>query len=402
MVLSAVNLNITRKINLYDKEHLPISKNIEEESQMDLQEKRTRELMGNLSAGCSALAWVTTDGKHLWGRNFDFNRIAQGSQVTYLPKGLPFYSKGTQIENNLDEACRLNVKYAALGMGALVLQSTPTLFEGINEAGLMGGQLYYREFASYPDQVQEGTLPLQPAFAVTYLLTQCKSVDEVVEHLRHKVTLVNAPIFGNVPTVHWMFSDPTGEAVVIEPDKDGLHIYRNSMGVLTNSPSYPWHCQNLLNYGNIRADDMDDLEINGTHLRQCFSGSGGLGLPGDCSSPSRFIRLSLLKKFGVKGRDETEGVAYAFRLFQSVAFPLGMVKVGDTGDLTEHDSNVSEYDYTIYTAVMCAESRRFYWTTYRNPHIRYVDLGKLMELDRPVQIPLESGIGFEDQTAAFR
>lgn len=352
------------------------------------QEENTKELMKELNAGCSALAWRTEDCKHLWGRNFDFNRIAQGSQVTYLPKGLTFYSNGTQIENNLDEACRMNVKYAALGMGALVLQSTPTLFEGINEAGLMGGQLYYREFASYQEQAQEGTLPLQPAFAVTYLLTQCKSVEEVVEHLRHKVTLVNAPIFGNVPTVHWMFSDSTGEAVIIEPDKDGLHIYRNSMGVLTNSPGYPWHCQNLLNYGNIKAEDMDDLEVNGLRLRQCFSGSGGLGLPGDCSSPSRFIRLALLKKFGVKGKDEAEGVAYTFRLFQSVAFPLGMVKVGDTGDLTEHDTNISEYDYTIYTAVMCAESGRFYWTTYTNPAIKSIGFEELSEVTEAKQFGL--------------
>lgn len=203
------------------------------------QVENAKELMRELNAGCSALVWETEDGKHLWGRNFDFNRIAQSSQVTYPPKGLSFYSNGTQIENNLDEACRLDVKYATLGMGALVLQSTPTLYEGINETGLMGGQLCYREFASCPEQAQEGTLPLQPAFAVTYLLAQCKSVEEVVEHLRHRVTLVNTPIFGNVPTVHWMFSDPTGEAVIIEPDKDGLHIYRNSMGVLTNSPSYP-------------------------------------------------------------------------------------------------------------------------------------------------------------------
>ena len=344
-----------------------------------VREDAAKELMRTLDAGCSALVWETEDGSHLWGRNFDFNRIAEGSQVTYLPRGIPFYTKGTKLENNLDEADRLETRYAALGMGALVLESTPTLFEGMNEAGLMGGQLYYRNFASYQERAQEGKLPLQPAFVVTYLLTQCKNVEEVVEHLEHKVSLVNTPIFGSVPTVHWIFSDRTGEAVIIEPDKTGLHIYRNSMGVLTNSPGYPWHCQNLLNYGNVKAADADDLEINGTHLHQCFSGSGGLGLPGDFSSPSRFVRLAFLKEFAVKGKDAAEGVAYAFRLFQSVAFPLGMVKVGDTGDLTEHDTNVSDYDYTIYTAVMCAESRRFYWTTYKEPAIKSIGFEELNE-----------------------
>lgn len=247
-----------------------MEKAIERKTESCDQKAHVRALVREMNAGCSALVWETEDGKHLWGRNFDFNRIAEGSQVTYLPKGTSFYTKGTKIENNLEETDRLETKYAALGMGSLVLQSTPALFEGMNEKDLMGGQLYYREFASYREKVQEDTMPLQPAFVVTYLLTQCKNVEEVVEHLEHKVTLVNTPIFGSVPTVHWIFSDPTGEAVIIEPDKNGLQIYRNSMGVLTNSPGYPWHCQNLLNYGNVQAADTNDLEINGTRLRQAW------------------------------------------------------------------------------------------------------------------------------------
>ena len=342
-------------------------------------ERKVRAWLEELNGGCSALAWETEDGKHLWGRNFDFNRIAEGSQVTYLPRHLPFYTNGTAIEGNLEERNRKEVKYAAIGMGALGLQSTPTLFEGMNEEGLMGGQLYYREFASYPAQEREGTVPLQPAFAVTFLLTQCKSVAEVVEYLEQKVTLIHAPIFGSVPTVHWMFSDRTGESVVIESDESGLHIYRKSMGVLTNSPGYPWHCQNLLNYGNIRNGDLDGIKLNGTKLRPCFSGSGGMGLPGDFSSPSRFVRLAFLKEFGVKGKDEGEGIAYTFRLFQNVAFPLGMVRVGDTGDLTEHDAFVTDYDYTLYTAVMCAESLRFYWMTYEDLRVKSIGLEELKE-----------------------
>ena len=351
-----------------------------------VQVKSAKELMRELNAGCSALVWETEDGKHLWGRNFDFNRIAQGSQVTYLPRGIAFYTKGTQIENNLDEACRLNVKYAALGMGSLVLQSTPTLFEGMNEAGLMGGQLYYREFACYQDQMREGTLPLQPAFLVTYLLTQCQSVEEVVQKLEEEVTLISTPILGGVPTVHWIFSDRTGEAVIIEPDQDGLHIYRSSMGVLTNSPGYPWHRQNLLNYANVCTKDACDLNVCGTRVKQCFSGSGGLGLPGDFSSPSRFVRLAFLKEFGIKGKNEAEGVAYTFRLFQNVAFPLGMVYVGDTGDLTEHDANVTEFDYTLYTSVMCSESLRYYWMTYENLNMKSIGFEDMKEESRARQI----------------
>ena len=91
---------------------------------------------------------------------------------------------------------------------------------------------------------------------------------------------------------------------VIEPDVDGLHIYRSTVGVMTNSPGYPWHRTNLLNYVGLRDLDYDEWELEDNRLSQCFSGSGMQGLPGDWSSPSRFVRLAMLKKFGVKGQDD--------------------------------------------------------------------------------------------------
>ena len=100
-----------------------------------------KELLAQLGGGCSALTWETENGLHLWGRNFDFNRIADGSMITYLPENTSFYTIGTSLEGNLVESSQLYSKYAVLGTGSLVLQSTPTLFEGINEKGLMGGQL---------------------------------------------------------------------------------------------------------------------------------------------------------------------------------------------------------------------------------------------------------------------
>ncbi len=349
------------------------------------------------SSGCSAFSWETLDGKHLWGRNFDFNKIAGVSKITFLPRGIEFYTCGSKAEKNLVESSRQTAKYAAVGMGFMELESTPVLYEGMNEKGLMGGQLYYREFASFSDKIRPGTIPLQPPFAVAYFLMQCATVEEVVSEIERHLTFVNLPTLGTVPTIHWTFSDRTGETIIIEPDNAGVHIYRKTMGVLTNSPGYEWHRLNLLNYVHIRELDYDKININGDILNQCFSGSGALGIPGDWSSPSRFIRLSFLKKYGTKGENEADGVSKMFHLFNSVAFPMGMVRVSEQGVTTEYDEEISPYDYTIYTVVMCAESMKFYWTSYKNSRVQYVDLGILSGKREVVQFEIDFEEDFKNR-----
>lgn len=355
---------------------------------MSQREDKVREFQKGMQAGCSAFAWETEDGRHLFGRNFDFNRLAQGSQVLYIPKGQNFYTYGTELENSLDEKTRQTGRYAAVGIGAGFFPSTPVLYEGMNEKGLMGGQLFYRNFACFENGKKADRLAVHPAFAVTYFLARCESVRQVAKELEENISLVGTPLLGTVPTIHWMFTDRSGESIVVESERDGLHIYRNTIGVMTNAPGYGWHRQNLLNYAQIRDLDHEAVEIAGTRLEQCFSGSGAFGLPGDWSSPSRFVRLAFLKKYAVKGKNEEEGIAYLFRLLGNAAFPYGMVRVTESGVVTEYDREVTPYDYTIYTSAMCAESLRFYWTTYEDSRVRYVDLETLRERKAVLQMEL--------------
>lgn len=345
-------------------------------------------MLNAMNGECSSMSWTTEDNKHLWGRNFDFNCIPEESKIIYIPKGKIYYGCGTRVENNLVEKTKTVSKYAAVGTGISIMQSTPILYEGINEKGVMGGQLAYRCFAKYSDKKDKGTIAIQPPFLVTYLLTRCKSVDEVIDMLENKITLINIPILGQVPSIHWIFSDKTGEAVIIEPDETGVSIYRNSMGVMTNSPSYFWHCLNLLNYFNIRNLDYDNLDINGEKLNKCFSGDGAIGLLGDCSSTSRFIRLSFLKKYAVKGIDEEDGVSNIIHLFNNVAVPLGLVELVGKNNIIEYGECLERYEYTIYTAVMCAESLRFYWVTYENQRVQCVDLNDLLDVNNYVEYDL--------------
>lgn len=331
--------------------------------------------------GCSCLTWATEGGVPLWGRNFDLNLLPPDTQVTFLPPGTAYAPCGAGTG-------AMKARWGVVGVGTLAVPNSPMLYEGVNQMGLMGGQLNYRRFAHYPDSPRPGTTALPPGAAAYHLLAQCSSVEEVVRLLETEVTLTAIPLLGVVPTVHWAFADETGESVVIEPEAEGLRIYRNTLGVMTNSPGYSWQRTNLLNYAGVRDLDRGSVDL-AAGLEPCFSGTGGQGLPGDWSSPSRFVRLAFLRQYARPGRTEAEGVARLFRLLQSAAFPLGAVR------LEEAETAGAPWEYTIYTAVACARSRRFYWTTYENQRVRYVELPRLVERGIPARFPLGEGTDFQ-------
>ena len=362
-------------------------------------ERETR-LPGGLSAGCSAMSWETENGLHLWGRNFDHRGAAADCGVVCFPPGTEIPARLAPPGEAAPGARRAD--YAAVGIGTTALGGVPILYEGVNGKGLMGGQLYYRGFARYPGAPAAGRLPLQPPFLVSFCLAFCASVEEVVRLLSRRASLVGEPLLGAVPPLHWMFSDPTGESVVLEPEADGLRLHRNAVGVLTNSPPYPWHRDNLLNYAHLRPLDREARTWGGETPEPCFSGTGAAGLPGDWSSPSRFVRLAFLRQCAVRGRDEAEGAAFLFRLLQSAAFPLGAVELAgpDSGGGLAEDA--PPWDYTVYSSVQCAETGLFYWTTYRDARPRFVELSRLAARGKVLRLPLGTEPEFRDLTDSAR
>lgn len=351
--------------------------------------------MDLLFGGCSAMSWESEDGKHFWGRNFDFNRFDEGSGVLFLPQGTPVCAFMREGEAR-GEA--YPAKYACLGMGTLSIPGAPVLYDGVNEAGLAGGQLYFREFAQYEHAAGQGTVPVQPGLALPYILSQCATCEEAAREFLGGLTLVREPLFGAVPPLHWCFSDRTGETIVVEPRAGGVRVHRNTVGVMTNSPDYEWHERNLLCYAHLRNADYEGLTVCGKGFKQCFSGSGALGLPGDWSSPSRFVRLCFLREHAVRGRGEEECVARMFRLFESAAFPLGAVRVSDFSDVTEHDKEVLPFDYTVYTSAACLESLRYYWTSYENMRVQFADMRDFAGAREPQLLDISARADFLRRT----
>ena len=166
---------------------------------------------------------------------------------------------------------------------------------------------------------------------------------------------------------------------------DALNDVRNLEQAIKSTKKYGGIVEATLSYTISPIHNEDYFVKLAKELEQCFSGSGAQGLPGDWSSPSRFVRLAFLRKHAVKAKNEEEAVTRMLHLFESAAFPLGAVRVSEPGEPTALDADILPFDYTIYTAIYCAESLRVYWTTYENQRVQCADLHHLMHRTEPVQ-----------------
>jgi choloylglycine hydrolase len=257
----------------------------------------------------------------------------------------------------------VELPFAFLGIGVLE-GKTPHMLDGVNEHGLCGVNNYYPGYAS-TGQAVHGKRSVAPSMALQYVLGTCRSLDEAEEAFRSGIILVPAssPLLGLVPPLHYMLADRSGKCLIVEPDSDGIKIYRNNIGVMTNSPSYPWHETNLRNYLGLRREPDEAAEIEGNKLEPLSLNSGLIGLPGDYTSVSRFVRAAYLRHFATTAKDELDGVTLAMHLLDSVGVAKGLSTRGDVAT------------YTVYSAIMCAESQRYYFSHYNDRRISVAEFG---------------------------
>lgn len=318
-----------------------------------------------ISMGCTCFTWETKDHMHLLGRTYDQCGNLQKNRIAVVPRNYPL-----QLEIRGEGQRCVRSRYAFGGMAITGFRS-PVMIDGVNEMGVMGGFLNYIGYAAY-DQVRDSRhMNIHPAFLTGYLLGQCASVEEAASILP-SLNLTGEPILDEEMPIHYIFSDRTGETIIIEPDSGGLQIHRDTIGVITNSPGYQWQQTNLCNYASVSntldvSHDFMDLKIEG----QSISSGGGFGLPGDYSSSSRFVRMAVLKHYAVKGDNELDGVTRMFQQFCSVHIPEGIIM-----HCEEEGQEKSEimYDQTLCTSAMCAESGTYYFSTCKNRRISAVRL----------------------------
>ena len=310
--------------------------------------------------GCTSFSWETRDGRHLLGRTYDQFGSLRANRVIAVPPGMP-------CPAGLQEG-GAPARYGYTGMAVLGF-GQPILVDGVNTAGLMGALLHYPGYAAY-GTAKPGRTAVHPGRLLAWLLSRCASVEEAVAEMGN-LSLVDDLSQGSPLAAHYLLCGRSGETAIMEPDRDGLHIYRQTIGVLANSPDYLWHRTNLRSYVGVTNRDKPPQSIAGYEIRPFGEHlGGGFGLPGDYSSPSRFVRMAFMKAFAVQGEDEVDGVSRMFRAFALVEIPEGLVR-GEEVD----------YEQTLCTSVMCAESGVYYFAPAWNRRISAVrPLGSGMEI----------------------
>ena len=298
---------------------------------------------------CTAVTYKTKD--FYFGRTLDYE-YSYCEEVTVTPRNYPFCFRamGTMEQH-----------YAMIGM-AFVQEEYPLYYDAVNEKGLgmaglnFVGNAAYREIA--PDKDNVAVFEFIP-----WVLSQCATVAEA-RKLIEKINLTAEPFNANLPaaSLHWLIADRE-DAITVESMQDGIHIHDNPVGVLTNNPSFDQQMFRLKDFMHLSRKDPENRFAKGLDLTRYSRGMGALGLPGDLSSQSRFVRVAFVKMNSVSGDSEEASVSQFFHILGAVDQQRGCCDVGD-----------EEYEITIYTSCCNADKGIYYYTTYENQQITAVDM----------------------------
>ena len=284
-----------------------------------------------------------------FGRNLDYDH-SFGEEVVLTPQEHLFvFPEGKVMRKH----------HAILGT-ALVQEGYPLYFDAMNEKGLAMAGLLFEGNAVYHVPVSGKDNIPSWAF-IPWVLGQCETVAEA-ENLLENLNLTDTPFSENLPPspLHWMIADRV-RSIVVESMADGLHVYENHVGVLTNNPPFPFHLQNLNQYLNLTAEEPKNRFSENLSLQPFSRGMGAIGLPGDWSSSSRFVRAAFVRMNAV----EDGGVSQFFHILGAVEQPKGCVYLGN-----------DRYEMTIYSSCCDLEKGVYYWKNYENYAIQKLELTK--------------------------
>ena len=313
---------------------------------------------------CTAATYQTRD--FYFGRTLDYE-FSYGDEVTITPRGYTFAFR---------HAGRLASHYAIIGI-ATVANGSPLYYEATNEAGLSIAGLYFPGNAYYPPETPEKD-NIAPFEIIPWILGQCASVEQARAMLSrmNPVNLSFSPDFPVTP-MHWIVSVKTA-SLTVEPLEQGLRVYENPVGVLTNNPPFDIQLFSLHQYRALSPRTPENNFTDRLPLAPYCNGMGTIGLPGDFTSQARFVRAAFTK-FHIKAEsDEQSSVSQFFRILGAVQVPRGCVQTADGRD-----------HYTIYTSCCNTDKGLYYYTTYENPQIIGVDMhAENLDGQTPVRYPL--------------
>lgn len=307
---------------------------------------------------CTAVSFRTKD--HYFGRNLDLEYCYKET-ITIMPRNFPLEYR--KVKMPLRGNGFAGKHYAVIGM-ATVVDDYPLFYDATNEKGLSMAGLNFPGNAVYKPE-EAGKDNVTPFELIPWILGQCETVAQARALLEH-INLLEENFSEKLPLspLHWMISDRE-ESITVEPMKEGIMVYDNPVGVLTNNPPFEMQMFYLNNFMGLTRETPENRFSEKVELQTYSRGMGAMGLPGDLSSSSRFVRAAFAKLNSVSGDSESESISQFFHILGSVEQQRGCVHLGK-----------GEYEMTIYSSCCNTDKGIYYYTTYENSQITGVDMQK--------------------------
>ena len=314
------------------------------------------------SEACTGITLKTADGNTVVARTIEWNGNDLNSRLIVVPRK---HKQNAITPSGKKEGMTVEAKYGYVGMA---VEMEEFVVEGINEAGLSAGLFYFPKYGKYEQydprhkSMSVGDLQLVP-----WILGNFKTIDEMKTAIA-KIHIVT--IDSRASTAHWRIIDSSGRQVVLEITDGKPAFYENTLGVLTNAPGFEWHMTNLNNYINLFPGTVKSKYLGETELNSTGAGSGLLGLPGDFTPPSRFIRAAYFQTTAPRQATVEKTITQCFHILNNFDVPIG----------TESEHNVTPPDIpsaTQWTAATDINGRKIYYRTMYNSDIHCIDLNKI-------------------------
>ena len=313
------------------------------------------------SNACTGITLKSKDGATIAARTIEWAESVMNTMYVVVPRNEELQS----LTPTGMDGVKFKTKHGYVG---LAVEQKEFMVEGINEKGLSAGLFYFPNFGKYEPYIPELKDKCLADFqVVSYVLAQCSTTNEVKEALS-KVRIIN--IDPRSSTVHWRFTEPSGKQIVLEIVNEVIHFYDNPLGVFTNSPGIEWHWTNLSNYINLQPGNAPEHNFGPLEMKSLGHGSGMLGLPGDFTPPSRFVRATFFQLTAPQQPHAEGSVFQAFHLLNNFDIPAGT-------ELPWGKASADMPSATQFTVASDTHNQMIYYRTMYNSNIRCIDLKRI-------------------------
>ena len=316
----------------------------------------------NYGHACTGITLHARDNSTVVARTVDWHGDEMNSMYVIAPRG---HTQTSLSPDGKMDGMEFTSVYGYVG---LAVQTPDFVIDGTNEAGLSAGLFYFPNYGEYPTyNPNRKSTSIADFELVAWMLSRFSTIDQIKEAIKY-VTVTN--IDPSASTVHWRITEANGKQVILEFINGEAHFYDSQIGAISNSPGYPWHVTNLNNYINLEPGTLKPKKLGDLTLHSFGSDSGMLGLPGDFTPPSRFVRAALLSNYSIPQKNGYESAMKAFHILNNLDVPLGVEF--DAGRATNNMPAATQW-----TIASDLGNKTIYYHTMYNRTIRSIDMNNI-------------------------